>query len=182
MKSAHTIAALVIVTSLAAHASAQSLETPTYTTAKVVSFDLQNRMMVIRASDGRAQSVKLDDSVAGFPVGLRTGDTVILSLRSEVGLPRVSSIVKSVPPSAIRPAAPPAAAAVRPPTPTEPTTATVVLVGADSPAGRAFEERVAAIALDANRVDGLWSSFRNSCDAQVTGSFSGSREWTALWT
>jgi hypothetical protein len=160
--------------------AAQSLETPTYTTAKVVSIDLQNRMLVFRASDGKAQTAKLDDTVAGFPVGIRPGDQVIVSLRSEPGMPRVSSIVKSAPPSAAN--APRPAPRATPAPQTEPTTGPVVLLGADSPAGRAFDERVGAIALDANRVDGLWSAFRNSCDAKLTGSFGGSREWTSLWT
>jgi hypothetical protein len=178
------LAVLALAASLAAVTSAraaQGLDTPTYTTAKVVSIDLQNRMLVLRGSDGRAQTAKLDDTVAGFPVGMRAGDSVIVSLRNEPGMPRISSIVKSVPPSASRPAAPPAAAA-RPAPQAEPAQASVVPLGADSAPGRACEVRVALIALDANRVDGIWSSFRNSCDVKLTGSFSGSREWTSLWT
>jgi hypothetical protein len=180
MRSHRFAAVLVLATGLAVGASAreaQSPDTPSYTTAKVVSIDVQNRMLVIRGSDGKAQTAKLDDNVAGFPVGIRAGDQVIVSLRSEPGMPRITSIVKSVPPTgrATVPAPQPTSQAQATPAP-------VVLLGADSPAGRAFDERIAAIALDANRVDGLWSAFRNSCDVKLTGSYSGSREWTSLWT
>ncbi len=178
MKSSQTIAAALVLS--AAFAVATTARAQTYTTARVVSIDLQNRMLVFRGSDGKAQTAKLDDTVAGFPVGIRPGDQVIVSLRNEPGLARVSSITKSQPPTAAnapRPAPRPTAAAQ-----TEATPGAVVLLGADSPAGRAFYERVAVIALDANRVDGLWSAFRNSCDATLTGSFTGNREWTALWT
>ena len=185
MKSSQTIAAALVLSAGFAVAStaraAQSLgDTPTYTTAKVVSIDLQNRMLVFRASDGKAQTAKLDDTVAGFPVGIRPGDQVIVSLRNEPGMPRVSSISKSQPPTAANAPRPAPRATTAPQT--EATPAPVVLLGADSAAGRAFDERVATIALDANRVDGLWNSFRNSCDVKTTGTFGGSREWTALWT
>jgi hypothetical protein len=179
----HTIAATLVLSAgfvvSSTAGAAQSLETATYTTAKVVSIDTHNRMLVIRGSDGKAQTAKLDDTVAGFPVGIQPGDQVIVSLRKEPGMPRVSSIVKSAPPSAANAPRP-----VRPTTAsqTEATPGPVVLLGADSAAGRGFDERVATIALDANRVDGLWSAFRNSCDAKLTGSFGGSREWTSLWT
>jgi len=180
----HTVAATLVLSAglvvSSTAGAAQSLETATYTTAKVVSIDTQNRMLVIRGSDGKAQTAKLDDTVAGFPVGIQPGDHVIVSLRKEPGMPRVSSIVKSAPPSAANAPRPAPRAAVAPQT--EPAPGTVVLLGADSAAGRGFDERVAAIALDANRVDGLWSAFRNSCDAKLTGSFGGSREWTSLWT
>jgi hypothetical protein len=182
MKRAHfsAVACGLLLAGGAAVASArttQSIETPTYTTAQVVSIDIQNRMLVFRASDGKAQTAKLDDSVAGFPQGIKTGDRVIVSLRSEPGMPRISSIVKSqigrpAPPAARQPGAEPIVAQ---PTP-------VVPLGADSAPGRAFDERVATIALDANRVDGLWSTFRNSCDVKMSGSFQGSREWVSLWT
>lgn len=180
MKCSHSIAfaCSLFLAAAAAGASArsQSLETPTYTTAKVVSIDIQNRMLVFRASDGKAQTAKLDDNVAGFPQGIKPGDHVIVSLRSEPGMARVSSIVKS------QLGRPPAAPAPRSTPQPEATPSPVVLLGADSPAGRSFDERVATIALDANRVDGLWSSFRNSCDVKTTGSFQGSREWVSLWT
>ena len=181
MKRAHfnVVACGLLLVGAAASASArttQSIETPTYTTAQVVSIDLQNRMLVFRGSDGKAQTAKLDDTVAGFPQGIKTGDRVIVSLRSEPGMARISSIVKS---QLGRPAPPPprpaAAEPIVQPSP-------LVLLGADSAAGRAFDERVATLALDANRVDGLWSTFRNSCDVKVSGSFQGSREWVSLWT
>lgn len=179
MKCSHSIAlacGLFLATAApGASARAQSLETPTYTTAKVVSIDIQNRMLVLRKSDGKAQTAKLDDNLAGFPQGIKPGDQVIVSLRNEPGLARVSSIVKSRPG---RPAAPAPRATPQP----EATPSPVVLLGADSPAGRSFDERVATIALDANRVDGLWSTFRNSCDVKVSGSYQGSREWVSLWT
>ena len=184
MRTSHRVAAALVLSAAFVVGSparaAQSLETPTYTTAKVVSIDLQNRMLVFRASDGKAQTAKLDDTVAGFPVGIRPGDQVIVSLRNEPGMPRVSSIVKSAPPTAANAPRPAPRATTAPQT--EATPGPVVLVGADSAAGRAFDERVATIALDANRVDGLWNAFRNSCDVKTTGTFGGSREWTALWT
>lgn len=180
MKRAHiAFACGVLLAGAAAQASArttQSIETPTYTTAQVVSVDPQNRMLVFRGSDGKAQTAKLDDNVGGFPQGIKTGDRVIVSLRNEPGLPRISSIVKSQlgrpAPAAPRPAG---AEPITQPSP-------VVLLGPETAAGRAYDERVAGIALDANRVDGLWSTFRNSCDVKLTGSFQGSREWTSLWT
>ena len=180
MRTAQTLAAALVLAAFAATspALAQSIATPTYTTAKVVSIDLQNRMLTFRASDGRAQTAKLDDTVAGFPVGLRAGDQVIVSLRNEPGLARVSSIVKSQPPTAANAPRPVPPAATQPRSAPSPD----ALLEADSPAGRAFDEKVAMIALDANRVDGLWSTFRTSCDVALTGTFEGSREWTSLWS
>jgi hypothetical protein len=154
----------------------QSFETPTYTTAQVVSIDIQNRMLVFRASDGKARTAKLDDGVAAFPQGIKTGDRVIVSLRNEPGLPRISSIVKSQLGRPAPPAPRPVGAAP------VPAATPLVLLGPDTAAGRAYDERVATIALDANRVDGLWSTFRNSCDVTLSGSFQGSREWVSLWT
>src|ERR1700741_3185350 len=129
MKSPFTFAAvLALATGVAVGASAQSISSPTYTTAKVVSIDLQNRMLVIRGSDGKAQTAKLDDTVAGFPVGMRAGDQVIVSLRNEPGMPRISSIVKSVQPTAANATRPaPREATVPQPAPTA---SPIVLLGA----------------------------------------------------
>ena len=75
-------------------AAAAAAQAPLYTNAELVSFDAGTRMLVVRTNDGQSRTMKLDDGVAGF-AGLRQGDEVILAVRAEPGLPRVSRIIKS---------------------------------------------------------------------------------------
>lgn len=150
----------------AAAAAAQSGGTPTYTNARVVSINALDRTFVIRQADGAQQTVELDDSVGGMG-DVTVGDEVILTLRGEPGRPRVSALTKST-------ATP--ARATPAPRPLAPT-------GSPAPeaAAEAFARQVADLALEASRVDRLWSAFRTSCDASVGGRYEGAREWFGLW-
>src|SRR5262245_56118513 len=68
--------------------SAQSPQSLTMTNAEVVSVDPAQRTMVIRNTQGKNQTVELDDQLAGMG-GIRAGDKVVLSLRKGPGRDRV---------------------------------------------------------------------------------------------
>jgi hypothetical protein len=159
----------ILVACCAAAATAAGPEgrgTPTYTNAQVVSIDPLNRTLVIRQFGEAEQRVELDDDVTGLR-DVRVGDQAILTLRGEPGRPRVSAIVRST-------AAPTRAVTAPrslPPAPAE----------GDGGALTAFTGQVSSLALEAARVDRVWSAFRDSCDASVGGSYAGAREWFGLW-
>ena len=155
-------------------AAAAAAQAPLYTNAELVSFDAGTRMLVVRTNDGHSRTMKLDDGVAGF-AGLRQGDEVILAVRAEPGLPRVSRIIKSAAAApASRPrrelgtVAAPGTTARRPRAAGEP-----------APALEAFSSRVAALAQQAGYVDQLWASFASACDATVRARYD--RDWFSLW-
>jgi len=166
MKRTSAVLGVWMVAACCAAATAQTTGTPTYTNARVVSINALERTLVIRRADGTQQTVQLDDSLAGFG-DVRVGDEVILTLRAQPGWPRVSAITKStVTPSRGTPAARPL-----PPAASEASQAAV----------DAFARQVADLAVEANRVDRLWSGFRATCDATVGGRYEGGREWFGLW-
>jgi hypothetical protein len=121
---------------------------------------------VIRNSDGREQTLQLDDSVAGLQE-LRAGDRVILTLREEPGMTRISSITKSL----ARPAAP-----NQPATPPPIEGALSVAPGLKN-----FADQVAALAQQAGHVDTLWNAFRTTCNVTLRSSYADGRDWFSLW-
>ncbi len=167
MKRTSAVLGAWLVVACGAAATAQTGGTPTYTNARVVSINALERTLVIRQADGTQQTVQLDDSVGALG-DVRAGDEVILGLRTQPGWPRVTVITKSTAATPSR-----GTAASRPPPPA---------ASATSPAAiDAFARQVANLSQDADRVDRLWSAFRTTCDATVSGGYEGGREWFGLW-
>lgn len=160
-----SVALLLIAWASAAGLKAEQA-TSRYTNAELVSINPQTRLVVIKNTTGREEVMKLDDTVTGFE-GLRAGDRVILALRAEPGMTRISSIAKSVgrPPSADPPATRAPAEASKP----------------ASPQLDAFAEQVAALAQQADRVDALWDVFRTTCNVTLRSSHADGRDWFSLW-
>jgi hypothetical protein len=88
--------AIVALLAGAAGLHAQGPQALTMTNAFVVSVDPAQRIMVIKNTDGRQQTVELDDQIAGFG-GIRAGDEVVLSLRKGPGRDRIMAMEKSAP-------------------------------------------------------------------------------------
>jgi hypothetical protein len=145
-------------------------QTPKYTNAEVVKVRSQERLLVIKNSDGVEQTLELDDHVVGIGE-LRPGDRVILTLRGEPGRARIESFSKSE------------ASQTRAASPQQRPRAVVEDAGEETRASDAFEARVAALAQQSVRVDGLWSSFRTSCNVLLRGgaAYEGARPWLSLW-
>jgi hypothetical protein len=148
---------------------------PKYTNAEVVKVRTQERLLVIKNNDGVEQTLELDDHVAGISE-LRPGDHVILTVREEPGRARVESFTKAEP-AAARPKASTAGARSTAPG------AVVDENGGEIRAGDALDVRVATLSQQAVRVDGLWSSFRTSCNVLLRSgaAYEGSRPWLSLW-
>lgn len=151
---------------LASAAVMAAQTTPRYTNAELVSLNPQTRLLVIKGTDARERTLKLDDDVKGLE-DLRAGDHVILTLREEAGTTRVSSIAKSHASTAAAPA--PAA-----PPEVEPSPAHAASL-------RAYAERVAALAQQAAPVDSLWNEFRTRCNVTPRSSYDDGRGWFSLW-
>jgi hypothetical protein len=167
MRQQHVLALAVVASALMVSSTTFAREeVPTYTNAVVVSLDKAGRTLVVRNTQGVQERFAIDDGAAGL-ADVRPGDHVILTLRGEPGRSRVSAVVKSVatPPSKV-----PAIAATIPP-PAE---------DLEGPR-RAFELQVAALADQANRVDGYWSQFVNACSTRVDTRYDDGREWFAVW-
>ncbi len=156
----------LLLLSLAAPAANAAGATPRYTNAELVSVNPQNRLVVIRNTDGREQTLQLDDNVAGLEA-LRAGDRVILTLREEPGLTRISSIAKSLAPQAA-----PNPPASRPP---------VAAVAPLSSGLSRFNEQVAALAQQAGQVDAVWNEFRTACNVTLRSTYTDGRDWFSLW-
>jgi hypothetical protein len=127
---------------------------------------------VIKGTDERQRTLALDDNVTGLEA-LRAGDRVILTLREESGITRVSSIAKSQA-SSSSPTSPSSATAASAGAPAEPDPA----VG---PALHAFADRVAALSQQAGHVDALWNDFRTTCNVTMRSSYADGRDWFSLW-
>jgi hypothetical protein len=164
---------VILSLGVAAASSARAADPPTadHVTAEVVSVNALNRTLVVRISGGTAQTVELDDSVAGFgPV--KAGDRLILTLRREPGRAKVTWLARDADrkrdgKDGVAKAASSATPGVPPP---------------DLDAlRRTFSERTAALAEQASRVDALWRSFHEGCDVKVAGQYEGAREWFSLW-
>jgi len=172
-------------------ASAEESGTLTLTNAEVVSIDPHQRIMVIRNTDGQEQTVELDDGLAGFG-DIAAGDQVVLSLRSAPGRDRVSSITKGgasdaapgttdATPQATETASEATEAAPGPSEAAPPPPAAAIPAEPSEASLRAYADRVAVMAQQANQVDNLWSRFRNVCDVAVDSQYAWAREWVSLW-
>jgi len=146
-------------------------QAPKYTNAEVVKVRTQERLLVIKNTDGVEQTLQLDDHVVGIGE-LRPGDHVILTLRGEPGRSRVESFSKSEAPK-VRTASTASQPAPRP---------VVEDTGAETSAAASFEARVSALAQQSLRVDSLWNSFRTSCNVVMRGgaAYDGARPWLSL--
>jgi len=162
--------ATVAMTSLGPGLLRAQAPVPKYTNAEVVAVKVHERLLVVRNTDGREETLELDDHVAGFG-DLRAGDQVILSLRGEPGRSRIESFSKAGAP----------ARNVVVEAPRREASASVV-VSDEVRAEDAFDRRVATLAQQASRVDGLWSGFKTSCSVILRGGdYEGAREWLSLW-
>jgi hypothetical protein len=166
-------ALMILSLGVASAWSAQAADPPAadHVTAEVVSVNIANRTLVVRISGAAAQTVELDDTVAGLG-DVKAGDRVILSLRKEPGHAKVTWLARD---ADRKKDGKDAAARVT-------TSATPGVQPRDVEALRlGFSERTAALAEQATRVDALWRSFREGCDVKVTGQYEGAREWFSLW-
>ena len=146
--------------------SAQTgVETPTYTNAQVVSIDPARRILVIRSSKGRTESLVFDDLLASTG-GIKAGDRVIVTVLGGPGRKRVRAI------SLAR--ATPAAS------PTPPLSQTAG-ISERTRAREAFARQVASISQDARGVDASWASFVTACKVIQPETMSGGRDWFGLW-
>jgi hypothetical protein len=153
-----------------AGSSAVAQQAPKYTNAEVVKVRTQERLLVIKNTDGAEQTLRFDDRVAGIGE-LRPGDQVILTLRGEPGRARVESFTKSE------------ASRTRTASQQQPQRAAVDETGDETRASASFEARVSALSQQSARVDTLWNSFRTSCNVLLRGgaAYDGSRPWLSLW-
>ncbi len=171
LAAASAIAWLALGVSSAVAQGASPRSTPTYTNAELVSIHQQQRAIVVRNNDGAQQRLELDDAVAGL-ADVRAGDRVILTLRGDPGRPRVQAIVKATKTEARAETRQETAV-----TPTDQATDDEQLRAA-----QAYSRRVADLAGEASRVDGLWTGFRTSCRVTLSDSaYQGAREWLSLW-
>jgi hypothetical protein len=169
------IMACVVALALAG-SSVFAQQTPKYTNAEVVKVRSQERLLVIKNADGVEQTLELDDHVVGIGE-LRPGDRVILTLRGEPGRSRVESFSKSEASKKSE------SSQTRATSPQQRPSAVVEDSSEETRASDAFEARVAALASQSVRVDGLWSSFRTSCNVLLRGgaAYEGARPWLSLW-
>ena len=153
-----------------AGSSAVAEQAPKYTNAEVVKVRAQERLLVIKNTDGVEQTLHFDDRVVGIGE-LRPGDRVILTLRGEPGRARVESFTKSE------------ASSTRTASQPQPQRAVVDDTGDETRAAASFESRVSALSQQSARVDTLWNSFRTSCNVLLRGgaAYDGARPWLSLW-
>jgi hypothetical protein len=121
---------------------------------------------VVKNNQGTEETLKLDDTVAGLE-GLAKGDAVILTVRGEPGMRRVSSVTKST-----------AAKQTASATTVEPATAVDTKASQDM---LAYGQQVAELSRRAAAVDSSWQQFRTTCSPTVSGEYDGGREWFSLW-
>jgi len=159
-------------------ASGQATGT-TAITADVLSFENQSRIMVIRGPDGTRRRVMLDDIVAGFG-SLHPGDRVIVTIRDEPGMDRVSSLVKG---GVSRIANAPQPATALPSSDLDTSTSELPPLGTEFELGtrNLFTQQVSTLAARANAVDQLWGQFRTACDVRSYSTYDGARAWFGLW-
>jgi hypothetical protein len=171
LAAALAISGLALGASSAAAQGAPPRSTPMYTNAEIVSIHPQQRTIVVRNNDGAQQRIELEDRVAGL-ADLRAGDRVILTLRGDPARPRVQAIVKSTKTEARGETRPESAV-----TASDQDTDDEQLRAAQT-----YSRRVADLAGEASRVDGLWTGFRTNCRVSLSDSaYEGSREWLSLW-
>jgi hypothetical protein len=182
---------------------AQAPQSLTMTNATVVSVDPSQRIMVIKNTEGRQQTVELDDQLAGF-AGIRAGDQVVLSLRKGTGRDRVMAIEKAAPTTKVSTtttttttasgtsgtatsSADPITTREKHVTTSEtqetrvvtPSTEAVVEPRVEAALGT-YSDRVATFAQQATELDRLWGEAVRVCKATVDANYQ-SREWVSLW-
>ena len=151
---------------LAGSADLGRADTPRYSNVELVSISPQTRLVVIKNTDDREETLMLDDTVAGLD-GFRPGDRVILTVRTEPGMSRISAISKSATATALAsgsPSSPPPA-----------------IVPSGNAALDAFASQVSTFARQAAQVDSVWNGFKTSCDVTLTSSYPDGRDWFSLW-
>jgi hypothetical protein len=183
---------------------AQAPQSLTMTNATVVSVDPSQRIMVIKNTEGRQQTVELDDQLAGF-AGIRAGDQVVLSLRKGPGRDRVMAIEKAGPTSktsttttttttttasgtsgTATSSAAPITTRERHATSTQAEETRVVTPSTDAAVQRteaalgSYSDRVATFAQHATELDRLWGETVRVCSASVDANYD-SRQWVSLW-
>jgi hypothetical protein len=131
--------------------------------------DAAKRTLVVETASGERQRLELDDNSAGLG-DIKSGDHVIVGINGAPGRLRASSISKMT-------ASLPQRASLPPARPTLPPDDSKEAAGAR----RVFSDRVAAVAPQAGRVDGLWSTFKDTCEATSSAQYDGAREWFGLW-
>jgi hypothetical protein len=140
---------------------------PMYMNVEVVALDPLTRLMTVRRPSGSVETVELVDRLAGFG-NIAPGDHLILTVQRQPGRAWVSAIMKATPPAA-----------------TDASNDLHALTSdrlPQSPTPRqSFAVEVATLAQRANRVDGLWNSFRTTCGARVGTSYEGARDWFGFW-
>jgi hypothetical protein len=155
----------VLLLLTASGVSAQTgVETPTYTNVRVVSIDPARRVLVIRNSKGRNESLVFDDLLQSTG-GVKAGDSVIVTVRGGPGRKRVSAIALA----GTTPAAQPVPSGRPGPAPERTRTR-------DD-----FARQVASISQDARGVDASWASFVTACKVIQPETMSGGRDWFGLW-
>lgn len=168
MKSARLLAVLVAWFGLVQTSMAAPV-TQRYTNVEVVSFDVQTRLIVVKSTNGQQQTLQLDDTLGGL-AGISPGDRVILTVRGEPGLARVSSITKSL---VVGTKVPASRASTRGP---------IVEAVTPEPANlRGFADQVAGLARQAGEVDGSWNAFRTACSVTLKSTYLEGRDWFSLW-
>ncbi len=159
------LGALVLLA--ASIASSQSgVETPTYTNVQVVSIDPARRVLVIRNSNGRRESLIFDDLLASTG-SIQAGDRVIVTVRGGPGRKRVSAISLSRP----TPAASPTPLVIR----------RLESVSERTRTHDDFARQVASISQGASGVDSSWASFTTTCKVIQPETVAGGRDWFGLW-
>jgi len=158
---------------LAAATAAQAqAETPTYANARVISVDPARRIVVLAISPGVRETLILDDLLAGTG-SVKAGDQVMVTIRGGPGRRRLSAI--SVLTSSA-PSVPSAPAATPLPSPR------LNRTDAERAEVRArYSAQVAALSLQAQPIDGTWSSFVTACAVKPVSNEGGGRDWFGLW-
>ena len=156
---------------LGAFASGQEAADPaTYSNVTLVSADPARRIVVVRDSKGRRQTLQMDDLLAGIG-SVKPGDHVIVTVRGGPGQRRISAISRTSDPAApVLVTSPPRRSAGRPPT----------IASNRASVKDAFAQQVATLSGEARSVDSMWASFVTACNARPTSAGAG-RDWFGLW-
>jgi|JI10StandDraft_1071094.scaffolds.fasta_scaffold46060_11 hypothetical protein len=158
---------------VASAVSAQDVETPTYSNARIVSVDPALRLVVLSVG-GVRESLTLDDLMPGTG-SFKAGDFVIVTVRGGPGRKRISAMTLAPPRT-------PVAASPNPPVQTSQSPRPPLRTEQERREARiGYAARVAALSRQAASVDGLWSSFVAGCAVKPVSNDGGGREWFGLW-
>jgi hypothetical protein len=144
--------------------------TSAYANVEVVSIDPVTRLAVIKNSKGAQETFEFDDNLAGV-AGVKTGDSVTMTVRGEPGRQRVSAItLVAASPAPAKVSAAEASASGVPPADVTPV-----------PVREHFAKQVASLSDQARGIDDVWGSFVTSCNAKRASKAEGGRDWFGLW-